>query len=126
MNPMQFETVMQKYLDLMPDCGNIFLMGMDGLAVAKVTRDEEAAMSVEVFAAEYTNLLQNLTRALEHLNQDRVQEHMHITDDLYILAYFITPQYYLLMTIRSASLLGHARFQLRRLAAELADEIVSL
>lgn len=123
---MQFDTILQKYLDAMPDCQNIFLMGMDGLAVAKVSRDNDSALAFEVFAAEYTNLLQSLNRTMHQLDASTIREHMHITEDTFVLSYFVTPQYYLLLTVRSASLLGHARFQLRKMAVDLAAELALL
>ena len=123
---MNFDAALQRYLDAIPECDAILLMGMDGLAVAGVSRNAESGQSIEVFAAEYTNIMNRLNESLRHLNASDVIEHLHIMDNLYLLTRFINPQYYLLMAVRGAALLGFARFQLRRLALELSDAITSL
>ncbi len=123
---MNFDATLQRYLDAIPECDAILLMGMDGLTVAGVSRNAESGQTIEVFAAEYTNIMNRLNESLRHLNASDVIEHLHIMDNVYLLTRFINPQYYLLMAVRGAALLGFARFQLRRLALELSDAITSL
>lgn len=123
---MDFEQVLRKYLDSIPECEAIMLMGMDGLAVAHVHRQNESASQIEVFAAEYTNVMNRLNDCLKRLGSGDIAEHLHLLDNLYVLTRFVTPQYYLLMAVRGAALLGFARFQLRRLALELSPDLASL
>ncbi len=124
---MEFQQYLEQLLNDLPACDAAFLMGMDGLAVAKATRDPGAGEDLEAFAAQYTHLLQSLHQALHQFDADsQPYEHIHVMDRFFILARFITSSYYVLLRVRPEGLLGHARYRLHRLCQQLAQEIGSI
>jgi len=111
----------------LPACESVWLMGMDGLAVARALRDSRMADEMESFAAEYTSLIQALHRVFQRMAADApLLEHIHATGRYYVLTRFVTPSYYVLMHVRPDGLLGQARYYLRRLCHRLAAELESL
>lgn len=122
---------LQAYLDQvladLPACESVWLMGMDGLAVARAVRDPRTSDEMESFAAEYTSVIQALHRVFQRMAADaHLFEHIHTTGRYYLLARFVTPSYYVLMCLRPDGLLGQARYRLQRLCQGLATEFESL
>lgn len=123
---MSLQTYLEQVLADLPACESVWLMGMDGLAVARAVRDPRTSDEMESFAAEYTSVIQALHRAFQRMATDaHLFEHIHTTGRYYLLARFVTPSYYVLMRVRPDGLLGQARYRLQRLCQRLAAEIES-
>ncbi|MCS7311941.1 MAG: hypothetical protein NZ742_03390 [Acidobacteria bacterium] len=121
---MDLQVHLDQVLADLPACESVWLMGMDGLAVARAVRDPRTSDEMESFAAEYTSVIQALHRAFQRMAADTyLFEHIHTTGRCYLLARFVTPSYYVLMRLRSDGLLGQARYRLQRLCQRLAAEL---
>lgn len=96
------------------------IMGLDGISVARAGGD--AAIDIDVIAAEYTALLRKAMRHADDLPLGPLREIALAADRFCFLIKPITSEYFLVVVLRSHGGLGRARFELRKAQIALEEE----
>jgi predicted regulator of Ras-like GTPase activity (Roadblock/LC7/MglB family) len=100
----------------------IFLMGMDGLPVEKVVRDD--TFNIDAVTAEFTTVLKVTTASTGEVNAGNVDEILILSDKMILLTKSITPEYFLLLVLPPDGNMGRARFELKKAKYVLEKEFV--
>ena len=100
----------------------ILLMGMDGMPVEKVVRNEE--FNVEALTAEFTTVLKVTGSSAAEVNAGTVDEILVMSDKMILLTKSITPEYFLLFVLPPDGNMGRARFELKKAKYMLEKEFV--
>ena len=100
----------------------LFLMGMDGLPVEKVIRDQ--TFSVDALTAEFTTVLKVTAASANEINAGMVDEILVISENMMLLTKSITSEYFLLLVLPLDSNLGRGRFELKKAKYMLEKEFV--
>ena len=100
----------------------IFLMGMDGLPVEKVVRDE--TFNTDAVTAEFTTVLKVTTASTGEVNAGNVDEILILSDKMILLTKSITTEYFLLLVLPVDGNMGRARFELKKAKYVLEKEFV--
>src|SRR5688572_11588394 len=100
----------------------IFLMGMDGMPVEKVIRDD--AFNIDALTAEFTTVLKVTHASANEVEAGVVDEIMVISDKMILLTKSITSEYFLLLVLPVDGNMGRARFELKKAKYMLEKEFV--
>ncbi|MCI0414825.1 hypothetical protein L0222_18775 [bacterium] len=100
----------------------IFLMGMDGLPVEKVVRDE--TFNMDAVTAEFTTVVKVTAASTGEVNAGSVDEILILSDKMILLTKSITSQYFLLLVLPADGNMGRARFELKKAKYVLEKEFV--
>lgn len=116
-----FEEILKNVLTGTEGAVGALIMGLDGISIARVDAGE-SAIDIDVVAAEYTTLLRKAMRNGEDLPVGRLDEIALVSDQYSFLLKPITPEYFLVLVLRSQGGLGRARFELRKAQLALEEE----
>ena len=97
------------------------IMGMDGISIEK--RSLDAAIGLEMLAAEYTSLLRAASCATPELEAGPLEELIVSTGHQIILVQMVTVEYFILALLSHEGNLGRARFELKKAKYILAKEL---
>ena len=100
----------------------IFLMGMDGMPVEKVIRDD--AFNVDALTAEFTTVLKVTNASAGEVGAGTVDEILILSDKMILLTKSITSEYFLLLVLPPDGNMGRARFELKKAKYMLEKEFV--
>ena len=100
----------------------IFLMGMDGMPVEKVIRDD--AFNVDALTAEFTTVLKVTNASAGEVGAGTVDEILILSDRMILLTKSITSEYFLLLVLPPDGNMGRARFELKKAKYMLEKEFV--
>lgn len=100
----------------------IFLMGMDGMPVEKVVRDQ--TFNIDAVTAEFTTVLKVTTASTGEVNAGNVDEILILSDKMILLTKSITSEYFLLLVLPPDGNMGRARFELKKAKYVLEKEFV--
>ncbi len=98
------------------------IMGMDGIAVERYFLPEGSDSNMDVAAAEVTSLVRGALRAGGNTGLGPLQEMFVNFEHVRILARMFSPEYFVVLTLKSDSNLGRGRFELRKAELKLARE----
>ena len=99
-------------------------MGTDGLAVAEYARPG-ARYDVETVGIEYGKVIDEIIGASTLLNLGAVEEVFVSTPGTGLFLKILTPDYYLAFVVDSVTVLGRARYMMRRAAADAKKELLA-
>jgi len=99
------------------------LMGYDGIPVDNYVTDD-ASVDVESIGMEYSVILTQITKAAEMLDAGAAREVSIQADKLTTIVRFLTPEYFVAMTMRPGGNFGKARFLLRTQAGKLTEDLI--
>jgi predicted regulator of Ras-like GTPase activity (Roadblock/LC7/MglB family) len=100
----------------------VFLMGMDGLPVEKVVRDD--SFNIDALTAEFTTVLKVTNASANEVNAGVLDEILVISDKMILITKSITPEYFLLLVLPVDGNMGRARFELKKAKYMLEKEFV--
>ena len=100
----------------------IFLMGMDGMPVEKVVRDD--TFNIDAVTAEFTTVLKVTNASTGEVNAGNVDEILILSDKMILLTKSITSEYFLLLVLPADGNMGRARFELKKAKYVLEKEFV--
>jgi predicted regulator of Ras-like GTPase activity (Roadblock/LC7/MglB family) len=100
----------------------IFLMGMDGMPVEKVVRDQ--TFNIDAVTAEFTTVLKVTAASTGEVNAGNVDEILILSDKMILLTKSITSEYFLLLVLPPDGNMGRARFELKKAKYVLEKEFV--
>lgn len=117
-----FDGALQVIAARVPEAQMLLLMGIDGIAVAKlVVRPGD---NLEAVAAEYTTLLRAGLSAASDTGLGELRELSVVTEKMSALLVSITPEYFLFAALDPGAVLGRARHHLRVAGLQLQKEFV--
>ena len=98
------------------------IMGMDGIAVERVLLPEGSDANMDVAAAEITSLVRNAIRAGTNTGLGAPQELYVHFEGARVLARLFSPEYFVVLAMKSDGNLGRGRYELRKAELRLARE----
>jgi predicted regulator of Ras-like GTPase activity (Roadblock/LC7/MglB family) len=99
------------------------IMGMDGIAVEKVVLPEGDDSNMDVAAAEVTSLVRGAMRAGGDIGLGGLRELVVAFENTRLIARLLTPEYFVVLAIRSDGNLGRQIFEHRKAQLTHAREI---
>jgi predicted regulator of Ras-like GTPase activity (Roadblock/LC7/MglB family) len=117
-----FAITLKDIADRLNDVECIFLMGIDGLPIEKVIRNE--SLNVELLIAEFTGILRNTAQTSTEVEAGNLDELIVMTDRLILLLKSITPEYFIMLILPEGANIGRARFELKKARYVLEKEFV--
>lgn len=100
------------------------LMDFEGIALETYTR-ADAGFDIESVGAEVSVVVKAIQRASEMLDAGTTREVAFKSDKLVTLIRVVNPSYFVAMALAPDGNLGKARYLLRVLAPELAEELAT-
>lgn len=98
------------------------IMGYDGIAIDEYFV-EATPFDLQLLAVEYANLLRDIRRTVELLENGDMQEVSISTDRLRVLVRVISAEFFLVLVITATGNYGKGRYLLSREALQLRDEL---
>ena len=98
------------------------IMGTDGIAVERVFLPEGSEANMDVAAAEINSLVRGAMRAGSDTGLGGLREVFVSFNGIQVAARLLTPEYFIVLTLRPDGNLGRGRFELRKAELELARE----
>jgi predicted regulator of Ras-like GTPase activity (Roadblock/LC7/MglB family) len=98
------------------------IMGIDGIAVERLLKQEGNEANLDVAAAEFTSLLRNAQRAGKDTGLGNLRELVITLDGAVILMRLLGKEYFVVLAIRPDGNFGRARFELRKAELQIASE----
>ncbi len=112
------EDKIKKVAEKLPGCYFLSLVGYDGITIAQYI--VETKFDSVVFDAEMATLMTSARGVSQDLNLKRQIELIWLTEDIYIITYFIRAEYFLYAALSPRnSNPGLARIELKRLSVEI-------
>ena len=97
------------------------IMGLDGICVARAA-GPDAAIDIDVIAAEYTTLLRKNLRGSGDGSLGPLREIVIAAERHSFLIKPLTDEYFLVLAMSAKGALGRARFELRKAQLALEEE----
>lgn len=99
------------------------IMGYDGIPIDEYLVDS-TQFDLQLLTVEYANLLRDIKRTVELLENGDMEEVSIATDKLRVLVRVINDQFFLVLVITVAGNYGKGRYLLNREALKLKDDLV--
>jgi predicted regulator of Ras-like GTPase activity (Roadblock/LC7/MglB family) len=117
-----FRESLETILERTEGATGALIMGMDGIAVEKLIRDEGRDSNMDVAATEITSLVRSSLRAGEHTGLGLLRELYVSFGSVHVLARMLSPEYFVVLTLGAEANLGRGRYELRKAELKLASE----
>lgn len=117
-----FAQTLRDIVSRLSDVDCVLLMGMDGLPIEKIVRNE--SLNIEMLTAEFTTILRNSTQTAREVEAGTLEEVLILSDKMILLMKAITIEYFLMMILPEDGNLGRARFELKKAKYALEKEFV--
>ena len=118
---MVFTERLHRVLQAVEGSRAIAVIGRDGIAVERLASAQEP--NLDLATAQFTDIAKRLQAANAELEAGALHEMIQRTDRYLVILSSITPEYFLLLVLSANGSLGKARFELRKAAADLYDEL---
>jgi len=99
------------------------IMGYDGIPIDEYLVDS-TQFDLQLLTVEYANLLRDIRRTVELLENGAMEEVSIATDRLRVLVRVINDQFFLVLVITADGNYGKGRYLLNREAMKLKDDLV--
>jgi len=99
------------------------IMGYDGIPIDEYLVDS-SRFDLQLLTVEYANLLRDIRRTVELLENGAMEEVSIATDKLRVLVRVINEQFFLVLVITAEGNYGKGRYLLSREALKLKDDLV--
>lgn len=100
----------------------IVLLGLDGLPIAEVSKNDE--LDISVLGAELTTLYKNAIKLTEDMRFGSLEEVSVSAESAVVLCRAITEEYFLLLAMKPEAIFGKGRYQLRRSVDEFKKQLI--
>jgi len=116
-----FKEQLRELVDQIGEARGALIVGLDGLAVEKVSLDDE--LNLEAFAAEYLSLIKQTMEANRDLGVGGIRELTVFSENLIAILKAVTPEYFLVCALSPEGNFGRARFEMRKSMFALEQEL---
>lgn len=117
-----FAEALREIAGKLNDLEALFLMGIDGLPIEKVVRNQN--LNIEMLTAEFTTILRSSNRIGIDVSAGPTEELILLSDKMSVIMKSITPDYFFMMICTPDANLGRARFELKKAKYHLEKEFV--
>jgi predicted regulator of Ras-like GTPase activity (Roadblock/LC7/MglB family) len=117
-----FLQTLREIAERLEDVHCVLLMGMDGLPVEKVIRDD--TYNIDALTAEFTTVVKVTTASAGEVQAGALEEILILSEKMILLTKSITNDYFLLLVLPAGGNLGRARFELKKAKYMLEKEFV--
>ena len=118
---MVFTERLQKVIQSVEGAKAVAVIGRDGIAVERLALSDEP--NLDLATAQFTDIAKKLQIANQELEAGALREMIQRTERYLVVLTTITPEYFLMMILTEDGSLGRARFELRKAAAALYEEL---
>ena len=118
---MVFTERLQKVLETVEGSKAVAIIGRDGIAVERLAVSDEP--NLDLATAQYTDIAKKLQLANDELEAGPLKEMIQRTERYIVVLTTITQEYFLMLVLGQDGSLGRARFELRKAAAALYEEL---
>ena len=118
---MVFTERLHRVLQSVEGARAVAVIGRDGIAVERLAVAQEP--NLDLATAQFTDIAKRFQAANAELEAGDLREMIEKTDRYLVVLSSITREYFLLLVLSSSGSLGRARFELRKAAADLYDEL---
>jgi predicted regulator of Ras-like GTPase activity (Roadblock/LC7/MglB family) len=120
---MSFRTHLESVVNQVDGALACSVMGFDGISVETHQKEEAADLELNGTWVEYANLLGQLRQAAEALKTGEVQEVSVNSERVMTLMRLISPEYFLILALRTDGNYGKGRYVLRVIAPKIRAEL---
>lgn len=117
---MSFSETLKDLLEKIKGAELVMICGADGIPVEHV--GVSGTLGPDDLSAESSQIIQDISRAVENLELGALGEVMICTDTCMIVIRSITHEYYFAVVMSPGGNMGKARFLLRNISARIAHE----
>ena len=100
----------------------VALIGRDGIAIERLAVSIEP--DLDIATAQFTDIAKKLHNANQELGAGALRELIERTERYLVVMGSVTEEYFLLMILDAQGSLGRARYELRKAASVLHEELV--
>lgn len=118
-----FKDVMSAALDNTEGSIGVVIMGMDGIPVEQLWRENGDGDTYDIAVHEYTNLLRNAKRAAAGSDLGKMLEMTVSSEKGIFVLHPVGEGYFLAMILAPTGNFGRGRYELRRAELLLTDEL---
>jgi predicted regulator of Ras-like GTPase activity (Roadblock/LC7/MglB family) len=119
-----FREVLHKAIENTEGCIGILIMGIDGIAVEQVWKNDVKPINAEIILAEYTSLLRNAKRINDELLFSQLEELTTSSDNRTFILRFVNRDYFLAMILERDGNYGRGRYEMRCAELILGEDLV--
>ncbi|HEX8438502.1 hypothetical protein, partial [Archangium sp.] len=120
---MSFRTHLESVVNQVDGALACSVMGFDGISVETLQKEEAADLELNGTWVEYANLLGQLRQAAEALKTGEVQEVSVNSERVMTLMRLVSPEYFLILALRTDGNYGKGRYVLRVIAPKIRAEL---
>jgi predicted regulator of Ras-like GTPase activity (Roadblock/LC7/MglB family) len=120
---MSFRTHLESVVNQVDGALACSVMGFDGISVETHQKEEAADLELNGTWVEYANLLGQLRQAAEALKTGEVQEVSVNSERVMTLMRLVSPEYFLILALRTDGNYGKGRYVLRVIAPKIRAEL---
>jgi predicted regulator of Ras-like GTPase activity (Roadblock/LC7/MglB family) len=120
---MSFRTHLESVVNQVDGALACSVMGFDGISVETHQKEEASDLELNGTWVEYANLLSQLRQAAEALKTGEVQEVSVNSERVLTLMRLISPEYFLILALRTDGNYGKGRYVLRMIAPKIRAEL---
>ena len=117
-----FKQTLEKIMERTEGSLGALIMGIDGIAVERLLKDEGQEANLDVAAAEFTSLVRNAQKAGKDTGLGNLRELMISLDSAVVIMRLLGREYFVVLAISPEGNLGRARFELRKAELQLKSE----
>ena len=99
------------------------LMGFDGIAVDAYTKAGEETLDIQTVGMELSHAVGQLRKAVEQLEVGPLRELTLKADNLVLLVYLVSDEYFVICAVKPEANFGKARYLMRLLAPQIQAEL---
>jgi predicted regulator of Ras-like GTPase activity (Roadblock/LC7/MglB family) len=117
-----FKEALEQIVERTEGATGALIMGMDGIAVERVFREEGQEANMDVAATEITSLVRNALRAGNNTGLGSLRELFSSFESVHIVARMLSPEYFVVLALGPDGNIGRGRYELRKAELRLARE----
>jgi predicted regulator of Ras-like GTPase activity (Roadblock/LC7/MglB family) len=118
-----FRDTLQKMVDRLDGGVAGILMGFDGIAVDYYSREGQEGIDIQTVGMELAHAVTQMRKAVERLDLGQAAEITMRTDQLVVLMYVLSKEYFVACAVRPDSSFGKARYVMRLAAPQIRAEL---
>ncbi len=118
-----FRESLQRMVDRLAGGVAGILMGFDGISVESYTKDGEEGLDIQTVGMELAHAVVQMRKATANLEVGPLHELTLKADNLVVLIYLLSDEYFVACALKPEASLGKARYLMRLLAPQMQAEL---
>lgn len=118
-----FRESLQRMVDRLAGGVAGILMGFDGISVESYTKDGEESLDIQTVGMELAHAVVQVRKATDNLDIGSLRELTLKADNLVILIYLLSDEYFIACALKPEASFGKARYLMKLLAPQIRAEL---